>query len=133
MAFGRSRMVAVSASSSTTVGRGTQVDLGMLGEMAVHPDSALMLGRGTDFGEIEPGVGAGSIAIAALPEEEDVDANVRAGVGAEAALGQPDGTDKIGRSGDVLARGRVRFVQSAMPCDESGETSRLQPVDRLDD
>ncbi len=85
----------------------------MLGEMAVHPDSALVLGRGMDFGEIEPGVGAGSIAIAALPEEEDVDANVRAGVGAEAAVGQPDGADKIGAADDVLARERRDLQASA--------------------
>jgi hypothetical protein len=105
----------------------------MLGEMAVHPDSALVLGCGMDFGEIEPGIVAGSIAIAALPEEEDVDANVRPGVGAEAAFGQPDGADKIRAAGDVLARGRVRLVHRAMRGHESGETSRLQPVDRLDD
>ena len=111
----------------------TEHHLGMLGEMAVHPDSALVLGRGMDFGEIEPGVGAGSIAIAPLPEEEDVDANVGAGVGTETSLGKPDRADKIGAAGDVLTRGRVRFVHRAMRGHESGETSGLQPVDRLDD
>jgi hypothetical protein len=101
--------------------------------MAVHPDSALVLGCGMDFGEIEPGIVAGSIAIAALPEEEEVDANVRAGVGAEAALGQPEGADKIGAAGDVFTRGGARFVHRAMRCHESRETSRLQSVDRLGD
>ena len=41
-----------------------------------------LLGGEIGEGLIEPGVGAGSIAIAALSEEEDIDANVGAGVGA---------------------------------------------------
>ena len=99
----------------------TEHHLRMLGEIAVHPDRALVLGRAMDFGEIEPGVVAGSIAIAALPEEEDVDANVGAGVGAEAAFGQPDGGDEIGRAGDVLARA------TRPPCPSCRAMSRKPP------
>jgi hypothetical protein len=93
----------------------TEHHLRMLGEMAVHPDGALVLGCGMDFGEIEPGIVAGSIAIAALPEKEDVDANVRPGVGAEAALGQPDGGDEICRPSDCSRA--LASALSIVPCE----------------
>jgi hypothetical protein len=60
----------------------------IVGEPAVHADGALVLGGRADLIKIEPGNVALGLGDLALAEEEDVDDGVRAGIAAEAALGQ---------------------------------------------
>ncbi len=49
-------------------------------------------------------------------EEQDVDDDVGAGVGAEAALGQPDRRDQIGAT-SRCARAPTRRALSIVPCE----------------
>jgi hypothetical protein len=84
---------------------------------------------GTNLIEVEPGHIAYRLVRHSLLEEEDVDNDVGAGGGPEAAFGQADGGDEIGGFGDVLARGAVRLVKSAGTGDEGRKPARLQQVD----
>ena len=88
---------------------------------------------GRTSSSVEPGQVALRLAVLALAEEQDVDHDVGAGVGAEAAFRQADRADEIGHAGDVLARAGIRLVHRAVRRDEGGEAARLQPVDRLGD
>ena len=77
--------------------------LRMLGEIPVDADRALVFGRTANLCEIEPGITPGGLAVKPLAEEQNVDDDVGAGLGPEAALRQADCADEIGRRGDVLA------------------------------
>jgi len=86
----------------------------------VDPDRTLILGRGADLGEIEPRVVPGGFAVVAFAKEQNVDDDVGAGLGAEAALRQADRADEVRHRGDVFSCGRIRLVQRTGGRDEGG-------------
>ena len=106
--------------------------LRMLGEIPVDPDRSL-IGPGADLGEIEPRIVPGGLAVEPLAEEQNVDDDVGASFGPEAALRQADCADEIGHRGDVLACGCIRLVHCARGGDKRGEPAALETIDRLRD
>lgn len=107
--------------------------LRMLGEIPVDPDRSLILGPGADLGEIEPRTVLGGLVVEPLAEEQNVDDDVGAGFGPEAALRQPDCADEVGHRGNVLACGCIRLVHRARGRDKRGEPAALKAIDRLRD
>ena len=105
-------------------------ELRMLREPAVHADSAFVICRRADLVEIEPRQIAFRVADLALAEEQDIDDDVGASAGAEAAVRQSDRGDQVRRLGDMCACGGVRLVHRARTRDEGGQRPRLQQVDR---
>lgn len=93
----------------------------------------LVFRRRRDLLEIEPGEVPLRLTVPAPAEEQDVDDDIGAGVGAETALRQADRADEIGHGRDMRAGRRIRLVHGAMRGDEGGKRSRLQPADRLCD
>ncbi len=57
----------------------------------------------------------------ALAEEQDVDDDIRAGIGAKTAFGQAYGGDEVGGFGDEFAGRGFRLVHRARRGDEGGE------------
>src|SRR5690606_22972659 len=64
-----------------------------------------------------------------LAEEENVDDDVRAGIGAETAFGQTNGSDQIGRLRNMLAGGTIQLVHGARAGDEGSKSAGLQEVE----
>lgn len=95
-----------------TGGRGmrTKHEIGMPTKPVVHADRSLVAVAGTNLVRVKPGDIASGLTGLALPEEEDVDDNVGAGIRPEAAFGQADGGDEMGASDDMLVHWRFRLV-----------------------
>lgn len=100
---------------------------------AIDANGAVVIGRRAHLLDVEPGQVALQLAVLAPAEEQDVDHDVGAGIGAEAAFRQTDRTEEIGILGDQLARGAIHLVHRAVRGDEGGEAARLQQLDRLDE
>ena len=82
----------------------------MLDEIPVDADRAFVFGRTANLCEVERRHSSAAISsLKALPEEQDVDDDVCAGISPEAALWQADCADEIRRRGDV-----VRALASAL-------------------
>lgn len=63
---------------------------------AIDPDGVFVVGGRPDLIDIEPQMISLRLSGLALAEEEDVDDDIRAGVTAKAAFGQPDCRDQVG-------------------------------------
>ncbi len=100
---------------------------------SIDADDALILRAGLNLLGVEPGLVAFGFSDLALAEEQNIDHHIRAGIGAETALGQADCGDQVGRFGDVLTGGTIRLVHGAGAGDEGGERSRFQEIDRARD
>ena len=107
--------------------------LRMLGEIPVDADCALVFGRSANLCEIEPRIASGGLVVKPLAEEQDVDDDVGAGLGPEAALRQADCADEVRHRGDVLACARIRLVHCAGRGDERGESAGFRRLNRLRD
>ena len=108
-------------------------EIGVADEPAVDADRAIVAIVGPDLVSVEPGEIALSLVVPPLSEEENVDDDIGAGVGAEAALRQTNGGDEIGRLGDVFTRRAIGLVHGARTGDERRESAGLQQVDRARD
>ena len=100
---------------------------------AIDPDGAFVVGGRPDLIDIEPQLISLRLSGLALAEEQDVDDDIRAGVTAKAAFGQPDCRDQFCGFGDMLACRRIGLVHGAMRGDEGGERAGLQQVNRPGD
>ena len=119
-----------------------QHHLGMLGEIAVHPDdgriaalsaSVRVVTRVPDLGEVDPCRARRSLAVRAALEHQQIDHDLGARARAHAAFGQTHRAHQIGHAGDVLACRGARLVHGAGAGDEQRDAARTQPRDRAGD
>src|SRR5580704_17248593 len=98
----------------------------MPGEILVDPHRPVRRGDG---GELLPHFAAGGDPWRALPQEENVGGDGRAGIGLEGRIGKPRGSYQVSSSGQVAADGRVLFVHGVAAGDQGHDTAYLELVE----
>jgi hypothetical protein len=96
----------------------------MIDEPPVDAD-AIALACRLDIYEIEPAGVSSMLVCPALPEKEEINDNIRAGVSAETAFGQANRAYEIGHAGDVFAGAGIGLVHRAGRCDKGSKPARL--------